>query len=100
MVGVDCDVSEIVSWEVGKFAVSVVIKDKSTELVFRFATIYGPAYEGGKNDFLSELHELCISWSGPCIIGGDFNLVRGPEDKNNRNVNYRWVDKFNIWVDM
>jgi hypothetical protein len=28
------------------------------------------------------------------MIGGDFNLIRSSEDKNNLNIDYRWVDKF------
>jgi hypothetical protein len=42
----------------------------------RFTTVYGSPYEEGKDDFISELHELCLNWDGPAMIGGDFNLVR------------------------
>ena len=100
LVGVVCDVFEIISWAIGRFTLSVVVKDKSSDLIFIFTTIYGPSYEDDKNAFISKFYELCVGWSRPCIIGGYFNLVRGPEDKNNRNANYRWVDKFNVWVDM
>jgi endonuclease/exonuclease/phosphatase family metal-dependent hydrolase len=34
------------------------------------------------------------------MIGGDFNLVRAQSDKSNGNVDFRWVDRFNAWVDM
>jgi hypothetical protein len=34
------------------------------------------------------------------MIGGDFNLIRSSEDKNNSNIDYKWVDKFNTWVEM
>ena len=34
------------------------------------------------------------------MIGGDFNIVRSPLDKCNGNVDPRWVDKFNAWVEM
>jgi hypothetical protein len=34
------------------------------------------------------------------MIGGDFNLIRLSEDKNNSNIDYKWVDKFNTWVEM
>jgi exonuclease III len=27
-------------------------------------------------------------------------LIRSASDKNNDNIDYRWVDKFNTWVDM
>jgi hypothetical protein len=34
------------------------------------------------------------------MIGGDFNLVRSQSDKSNGNVDFRWVDRFNAWVDL
>jgi hypothetical protein len=27
-----------------------------------------------------------LNWEGPALIGGDFNLVRFVEDKNNGNI--------------
>jgi hypothetical protein len=32
-------------------------------------------------------------------LGGDFNLVRFQSDKSNGNVDLRWCEKFNDWVD-
>jgi hypothetical protein len=34
------------------------------------------------------------------MIGGDFNMISSSKDKNNRNIDYKWVDKFNTWVEM
>ncbi|XP_073355615.1 uncharacterized protein [Aegilops tauschii subsp. strangulata] len=69
-------------------------------MVSRITTFYGTAYEEDKDDFLSELHSLFLDWPGSAIIGGDFNLVSSIDDKNNGNINFRWADKFNVWVDM
>jgi hypothetical protein len=33
------------------------------------------------------------------IIGGDFTLVRYQKDKSNGNVDLKWCDKFNEWID-
>lgn len=66
----------------------------------RIYTAYGSAYEEGKHEFISELHSLFLNWIGPAIIGGDFNLVRTQEDKSNGNLDFRWTEKFNVWVDM
>ena len=41
-----------------------------------------------------------MNWDGLALIGGDFNLVRSPEDKSNRNVDFRWIDRFNPWVEL
>jgi hypothetical protein len=53
-----------------------------------------------KQEFSSELHELFLHWDGTALIGGDFNLIRSVLDKNNDNIDYKWVDKFNTWVEM
>ena len=58
LVGVDVDCFEVVSWEIKSFSVSVVVKDKVTNLVSRITTVYGPTYDDNKQDFLSELHSL------------------------------------------
>jgi hypothetical protein len=32
------------------------------------------------------------------LFGGDFNLVRSSRDKNNGNINHKWADAFNGWI--
>ena len=34
------------------------------------------------------------------MIGGDFNLVRSQADKSNGAVDFKWVDKFNAWIEI
>jgi hypothetical protein len=33
-------------------------------------------------------------------VGGDFNLVRSQLDKNNGNIDLRWADKFNAYIEL
>lgn len=99
LVGVDLDIFNIISWEILKFSVSIVMCNRSTDVISRITTVYGSAYEEGKHEFISELHHLFLNWIGPAIVGGDFNLVRSQCDKNNGRVDFKWVDKFNSWVD-
>lgn len=33
------------------------------------------------------------------MIGVDFNLVRQVSKKSNRNIDHKWVDGFNNWID-
>jgi hypothetical protein len=35
------------------------------------------------------------SWQEPILLGGNFNLVWSVMDKNNRNINHKWVDASN-----
>jgi hypothetical protein len=76
LVGVNSDVFEIISWDNKSFSVSTVVRVKSSGVVIRLTIVYGSPYEEGKDAFISELHELFLSWDGPAMIGGDFNLVR------------------------
>jgi hypothetical protein len=33
------------------------------------------------------------------VIGGDFNIIRRPDEKNNDNYNNRWPFLFNAVID-
>jgi hypothetical protein len=81
--GFNQDAFDLVEWQVKTFCISVVVKFRKDNCVTRITTVYGPAYVDKIDDFLSELHDLCDNWDSLHIIGGDFNMVRGPEDKNN-----------------
>ena len=59
----------------------MVVCNKSTEEISRITNVYGSSYEEGKHEFISELHNLFLNWTGPAIVGGDFNLVRNQNDK-------------------
>lgn len=66
--GIDLDVLNIVSWKISQFLVSVVLRDKSTNIISRITTVYGSAYEEGKQEFISELRKLFLNWDGPAIV--------------------------------
>lgn len=61
--------------------------------------MYGSPHEDGKQEFLDELDDVMSSWQGPIMIGGDFNFVRFVSDKSNKQLDHRWADKFNDWID-
>jgi hypothetical protein len=42
---------------------------------------------------------VCSKETIPFIIGGDFNLIRRPDEKNNENFNDRWRFLFNAVID-
>lgn len=84
--------------DIKNFSVSVMAQKKNTSFSWRLVVIYGCPYEDRKQEFLDELHQVMGAWHGPTMIGGDFNLVRFCSDKNNRNINHRWADSFNEWI--
>ena len=100
LVGVDTDVFDILDWHIGKFTVSCTVRMKSNLLEFRIITVYGSPYDEKKDDFLSELRSLFIDKMIPTLVGDDFNLVSFKYDKSNGNINHRWSDKFNAWVEI
>jgi hypothetical protein len=42
---------------------------------------------------------VCSKDTLPIIIGGDFNIIRSPDEKNNENYNDRWPFLFNAVID-
>jgi exonuclease III len=61
--------------------------------------VYGAAQDEKKPEFLSELVRNCDNENLPLLIGGDFNIMRRKEDKNNDNFNSRWPFMFNAIIE-
>jgi hypothetical protein len=87
LVGISVDMFEVIRWDILDFTVSVILKDKKSGLIWRFISVYGSAYDEHKLAFINELHNIYASWSGPTLVGGDFNLIRESCKKNTRNIN-------------
>jgi hypothetical protein len=64
-----------------------------------FGPSYGAAQDEKKPDFLAELVRTCDNEPLPLVIGGDFNILRRKEDKNNDNFNGRWPFMFNAIIE-
>jgi hypothetical protein len=62
---------------------------------FEIIGVYGPADHARSELFLQELEAKVNSCQHPVVVGGDFNLIRGPEDKSNDNINWPRVHLFN-----
>jgi hypothetical protein len=61
--------------------------------------VYGAAQDANKPDFLAELVRICESELLPMMVGGDFNVIRRQEEKNNANFNPRWPFIFNAIIE-
>lgn len=99
LVGLNSDIFNVTVGELLKFSISLMLQEKKTGFSWKLVVVYGSPYEEGKQEFIDELHTIMQSWRGPMMLGGDFNLIRSSSDKNNSNINYRWVDAFNEWID-
>jgi hypothetical protein len=61
--------------------------------------VYGPAQEDQKANFLAEMVNMCSREPLPILIGGVFNILRRPDEKNKSNYNDRWLFLFNAVID-
>jgi hypothetical protein len=91
---------EIEDSEVGEYYVSMVLRNRLTNLWWELITVYGPAHHDASGDFIAELSRKCMFSNLPMVLGGDFNLIRHASDKNKGSINQRLMDKFNIFIDL
>jgi hypothetical protein len=42
---------------------------------------------------------MCNHETFPLLLGGDFNIMRSPKDKNKENFDHRWPFLFNAVID-
>jgi hypothetical protein len=69
LVGVKENSFEIITWEIFKYYVSVIIKDRQNHKVWRFISTYGSSYVEFKLEYINELYNV-VHWDGPTLIGG------------------------------
>jgi hypothetical protein len=51
-------------------------------------------------DFIVELSRKCVHATLHVVIGGDINLIRASNEKNNSNINKGLIDRFTIFIDL
>ncbi|WVZ69841.1 hypothetical protein U9M48_018567 [Paspalum notatum var. saurae] len=84
--------------EEGDFFVKFKIRCK--DFISNLVLVYGPAQEDQKQRFLTELAHLLSKETVPMVIGGDFNIMRGPQEKSKGNFKNRWPFLFNAVIDV
>jgi hypothetical protein len=57
--------------------------------------VYDPADHARSSKFLVDLEAKVQRSAFPVVVLGDFNLIRGAQDKNNSNINWSLVNAFN-----
>ncbi|RVW49343.1 hypothetical protein CK203_092663 [Vitis vinifera] len=77
-------VVELVGWEQGVFSISCRFKNCVDGVVWVFTGVYGPVCSGDREEFWEELGSVKGLWRDPWCVGGDFNLVRFPEERSRR----------------
>ena len=72
---------------------------KSDGFKFALFVVYGPAQQENKQEFLAEMANTCSKESLPYIIGGDFNIMRHPQDKSSGVFDFKWPNLFNSVIE-
>ena len=81
------------------FYVKFTLRCKIDGFKFVLYTVYGPAQYQNKQAFFVELANTCSKESLPYLIGGDFNIMRRPEDKSSGMFDFKWPNLFNAVIE-
>ncbi|KAK1607529.1 hypothetical protein QYE76_031202 [Lolium multiflorum] len=95
LLGVNEDAFEVLEWHGGAFFIRADVLQLDTSSRWSIFVVYGPADHRRSADFLEELAAAVHACPFPLVVGGDFNLIRGSEDKNNDNIDWPRVQRFN-----
>jgi hypothetical protein len=98
LLGINPSVFDIGYISQGDYHIKFRMRNKADGFQWNLIAVYGAAQPEHKQSFLSELVQCCQSESLPVAIGGDFNIIRGPQDKNNDRYNDRWPFLFNTVI--
>jgi hypothetical protein len=86
---------EVGSIDQGQFFISAVVLHRTSKFIFEYIGVYGPADHARAPAFLEELEDKVLRCQHLVVVGGDFNLIRGAEDKTNDNINWPRIHMFN-----
>jgi hypothetical protein len=95
LLGVNEDSFDVLGWGSGAFFLRVDVRQLDTSKEWSLFVVYGPADHRKSGYFLAELSHAVGACPLPLVVGGDFNLIRGSEDKNNDNIDWPRVHRFN-----
>ena len=73
---------ELVEVELGHFSVTCMFKNVEDGFQWAFTGVYGLVERCKREMFWEEFGSLKGLWEGPWCIGGDFNLVISPNERN------------------
>ena len=83
----------------GDFSVKFRVRSKLDGFLWSLVAVYGAAQPEFKPDFLVDLVRICGDENLPILLGGDFNIIRRREEKNNDNFDGRWSMMFNMIIE-
>jgi hypothetical protein len=82
----------------GDFYIKFTLRNKVDGFRWVLVAVYGAAQPEYKESFLTELVHSCSIEKLPMLVGGDFNIIRNPSEKNNDNFDGRYPFLFNATI--
>lgn len=98
LVGAKLDVFDIIAFDSGLFFASLVVCHRELNCLWEIIVVYGPADHSYTQLFLDELSSKLSLVNLPTVLGGDFNLLRHPSEKNNSNFSWSRAEVFNEFI--
>ena len=83
---------------VGYCQMSVLFQDLENNADCVITAIYGPNLNQRRQEFWIELDTVRDRWNGAWCIGGDFNVIRFPEDKLGGCCMSHVMRSFSDWI--
>ena len=77
----DSRVLELLGMEVGLFSISCRFKNCEDGFRWIFSGVYGPTMKRNRELLWEELGDIRGLWNDPWCIGGDFNMIRFPNER-------------------
>jgi hypothetical protein len=70
----------------GNFSLKFKLRNKDDNFKWNLIAVYGAAQQVEKENFLSELVQMGSTENLPLMLGGDFNIIRSPNEKITTNI--------------
>lgn len=81
--------------QANSYAITVKMLNKLDNRYFQVSNIYGPSQSAAKQSFITWLMNLDTSKFDDWIMGGDFNLIRHPKNRNKPGGELSEMNMFN-----
>jgi hypothetical protein len=75
-----------------------MIKNKDSDFIWMFTSVYAPTSIGMRKYFWKELADIRALSNVPWLIGGDFNMVRNRLERKGKIYNHSISIKFNSFI--
>jgi mannosylglycoprotein endo-beta-mannosidase len=98
IVGVKSEMFEVEEYRKEDYFLGVLLRQRVTNFRFWFVNIYGPAQHDFSEAFIQELSIFCANEALPVLLGGDFNLIRSNNDRNQGMGDQKLMELFNGFI--